>query len=334
MNKFSFPPKRKKYAYNLNNDILDLSSKEKIEKINLFSLKNKEKSEQILVDRYIIGNKTLIKDNNSKGKVKKSSIEIKRKDEYYPYNEFNKIKDFSNNPIFDHKVSMFLKKEEIEEIEKELVSEIKGELKEEEKIKKIINKALKSYCVPYKHKKYNEKEINELDFDEAIIYDKRNICKIFIYVLKQKQSIINTFFVKNPIKPFSIKLLLIIFSFSCYFVINGFLYNQEYISNKIYNENEENRNFVDYLYDSIERIIYASIIGGFISFMTDIAFDFENKVENAINKHKDNTILMKGEISKIYKCNNIKIIMFYYFAIYHNGFIYYLYFLFLLCLSK
>ena len=130
MNKFSFPPKRKKYAYNLNNDILDLSSKEKIEKINLFSLKNKEKSEQILVDRYIIGNKTLIKDNNSKGKVKKSTIEIKRKDEYYPYNEFNKIKDFSNNPIFDHKVSMFLKKEEIEEIEKELVSEIKGELKE------------------------------------------------------------------------------------------------------------------------------------------------------------------------------------------------------------
>ena len=68
--------------------------------------------------------------------------------------------------------------------------------------------------VPYDHKEYNSKEINQLDYEEAIIYDKRNYCQIFWCTLKEKQTLINTFFVKDPLKPFSIKLLVIIFSFS------------------------------------------------------------------------------------------------------------------------
>ena len=122
---------------------------------------------------------------------------------------------------------------------------------------------------------------------------------------------INTFCSNDSLKPFSIKLLVLIFSFSCYFVINGFLYNEEYISNKL--KNEESKTIGDYLNDSIERIIYSTVIGGLISFIVRMAFNIENKIENAIDKWENNAIILRGEISKIYKCN--KIIMGFFIAI-------------------
>ena len=160
----------------------------------------------------------------------------------------------------------------------------------------------------YEHKEYNDDEINELDYEEAIIYDKRNYCKIFWYTLKEKQTIINTFFVKDSLKPFSIKLLVIIFSFSCYFVINGFLYNEEYVSIKL--KSEGSKTFYEYLSDSIERILYTSIVGGVISFIIGILFNTGKKIDNVIIKNKNNKILLKGEIAKIYRCNNIIILFF------------------------
>ena len=161
----------------------------------------------------------------------------------------------------------------------------------------------KEIFVIYEHKEFNDKEINELDFEEAIIYDKRSFLQIFCSNLKEKQIIVNTFCSKDPLKPFSIKLLVMNFSFSCYFIINGLLYNEEYISSKL--TSEESRSFSEYLNDSIERILFTSIVGGLISFIINILFMTEKKIENTTEKYKDNKILLKGEIAKIYKCSNI-----------------------------
>ena len=142
-----------------------------------------------------------------------------------------------------------------------------------------------------------------MDFEDAIIYDKSSFCNIFCFTLRQKQSIINTFCVKDSFKPFSIKLLMIIFTFYCYFVINGLLYNDEYVSNKL--ESEEDKTLFDYFSDSIQRIIYTSIFGGLISFVIGTVFNIERKIQNVINEKKDKKILLKGEIIKIYKYNKI-----------------------------
>ena len=205
---------------------------------------------------------------------------------------------------FNPKKNIIINKATEEKIKKELKEEIRKELIEKKRIKKIN----KLYFVDCSAKIYNENEINELDFEDAIIYDKRNICNMFWYTLKQKQSIINTFCVKNSFKPFSIKLLVIIFTFSCYFVINGFLYNDEYVSTKL--KSDEDKTVFDYLNDSIQRIIYTSLIGGLISFVIGMVFDVERKIQNEINKNKDNKILLRGEIFKIYLCNNKIIISF------------------------
>ena len=46
------------------------------------------------------------------------------------------------------------------------------------------------------------------------------------------------------------------------------------------------------------------------SFVIGMVFNIERKIENEINKKNDNKILLRGEIIKIYKCNNIIVIIF------------------------
>jgi hypothetical protein len=190
------------------------------------------------------------------------------------------------------------------QIKKEIITQLKEkkkQRKEEERIKRIT-------LVPYEHKEYDEKQLNELDYEEAIIYDKRNFCKMLWFSLKEKQTLINTFFSPNNLKPFSIKLLVLIFSFSCYFVINGFLYNEDYVSQKL--ESKGNKTFYEYLSDSIERILYTSIVGGAISFIIGIVFNTEKKIDEVISKYKDNKILLKGEIAKIFRRSKITVLCF------------------------
>ena len=216
--------------------------------------------------------------------------------------------DLGNNQSKNSKNKLNKKEEQTKDLKNKLRKEIISEIKDKLKNKRKLERKKKQIMVSYEHKEYNDKEINELDYDDAIIYDKRNYCKIFWYTLKEKQTLVNTFFVKDTLKPFSIKLLFLIFTFSCYFVINGFLYNEEYVSKKL--KSEKSKTFVEYLSDSIERILYTSIVGGVISFTIGILFNTGKKIDNVINKNKNNKILLNGEIAKIYRCNNIRIIIF------------------------
>ena len=61
------------------------------------------------------------------------------------------------------------------------------------------------------------------------------------FILKERHTLINTFCSQSNLKPFSTKLLVLIFSLTCYFVINGFLYNEEYVSQKMDDTQKEKK---------------------------------------------------------------------------------------------
>ena len=233
-------------------------------------------------------------------KIKKKSLdkEFNKKKSLFTSNSDN-IKNIKNIIIFEDGVKKEVKNIKIfkTKMKSNILNKIKKQHQKEERKKEKL--------FIYEHKEFNDKEINELDYEEAIIYDKRSFFKIFCYSLKKKQIIVNTFCSKDPLQPFSIKLLIMNFNFICYFVINGFLYNEEYVSSKL--KNEENKSIYEYLGDSIERILSTSIVGGLISFIIGILFNTEKKIDDAIEKYNDNIIILKGEISKIYKYNNILI---------------------------
>ena len=93
-----------------------------------------------------------------------------------------------------------------------------------------------------------------------------------------------------------------------YFVINGFLFNEKYISEKL--TNTKSKTFSEYFRSSIDRIIYSSIVGSLISMIIGLVLNIDKKLAEIINKRKFNIIILKGEISELYKCYNFMIIIF------------------------
>jgi hypothetical protein len=152
-------------------------------------------------------------------------------------------------------------------------------------------------------KDFDEDDLNELDFDEAILYDHRGFWELCWMEIKERQLIINTFFVKEKLKPFSIKLIVFIFSLTFYFVINGLLYDAKYVSKQL---KRTRKTVYFFILDSIKRIIYSSIVGVIVNIIVGLLFKSDKYLRKAHAKYKDNRVILNGEVVKIYK--NMKII--------------------------
>lgn len=160
------------------------------------------------------------------------------------------------------------------------------------------NKNGKDYIQPYEEMEYDDDDLDELDYDEALIYDKRTFCDLFCNELKERQIIANTFWVKDKLKPFSIKLIVFIFNIACYLVINGFLFSEEYVMKIL---RRTSKNFYYFIVDSTKRIVYSSIISIIINLIVGILFRADKSIRKVQQKYQDNPIILHGEIAKIYK---------------------------------
>ena len=74
--------------------------------------------------------------------------------------------------------------------------------------------------------------LHNYTFKEAIKYDRRSIFKIFYIYLLSKQIIFHTFFQKNPLELFSLRICLFIFMLSTDLALNSLLYLNDNISKK------------------------------------------------------------------------------------------------------
>ena len=154
------------------------------------------------------------------------------------------------------------------------------------------------YAHPYEEKDYDNEDLDQLDYDEALIYDKRTFCSLFCHELRERQLIAHTFCVKNKLKPFSIKLILFLFNIACYLVLNGFLFTEEYVMKIL---RRKSKNFYYFLVDSTKRIVYSSIIVAIINILIGLLFRIDKQIRKVKYKYKDNKIIFNGEIVKIYK---------------------------------
>ena len=115
-----------------------------------------------------------------------------------------------------------------------------------------------------KEKNYeNEEELYFLNLDilnvfEAKKKDKRNFCEFYFYIIRQKQTFIHVFCDNNPFEPKTIKIDLYIFRFIYSFIINGILYNLDYISKKYLSKEKNSFKFL--MKNGLLRLILSSII--------------------------------------------------------------------------
>ena len=77
---------------------------------------------------------------------------------------------------------------------------------------------------------YLRAELDDMDYDDAVKNDKRKFFEFLKARLKSKQIILNTFFVKEPLRPRSIKVLLFILDIDLYLFVNALFFNDDYIS--------------------------------------------------------------------------------------------------------
>ena len=136
-----------------------------------------------------------------------------------------------------------------------------------------------------------------MEYEEALIEDKRTFFLIYIDILYDKQIILNTILEEDKYKPKTIKYIIYILSIDLYFVINGLFYSESYIDELFKEEKEEK--FFSFIPRSIKRFVYTYIVGTIVNFLIDFIIISGNKIKSQLVKKIINKNTMREEIFKI-----------------------------------
>jgi hypothetical protein len=145
---------------------------------------------------------------------------------------------------------------------------------------------------------YLTTSIDDLDFEDTIIKDHRSFFEYLCDSIIDKQIIVNTFYASEPLRPISLKIIIFVINIVLYFVVNGFFYSEDYISQIYHSENE---NFFTFMPRSLNRLVYTTIVSLLISFLMDCFFIEEKKIKGIFKREKENIINIKYEIGLLIK---------------------------------
>ena len=162
-------------------------------------------------------------------------------------------------------------------------------------------------------KLYLAPSVDDQEFEDIILEDKRSFQEVFCDALNDKQLLVNTFSVEDNFRPFSLKFVLLILTFIMYFVINGLFYGDDAVSEIYHIEGEDT--FFGFFPRSITRYIYSAVVGVIIGIVIDLFFVDEKKMKGIFNREKKNIVNLKIEITKLTKGITIRYIAFVIFVI-------------------
>ena len=138
-------------------------------------------------------------------------------------------------------------------------------------------------------KSLNDLEYNNLEYSEALEYDKRTFCQMYYSLIRIKHMIFFTFFIKDDYNLFEIKICLLLFWLAVDYAMNGIFFNDKTM-HKIHEYNGEYR----FLYH-LPIIIYPLIFSSLITRLLECLAIFEDKIAKIIKENFEKT---KSEITK------------------------------------
>ena len=155
--------------------------------------------------------------------------------------------------------------------------------------------------------KYIDEELNRMDYDNAIINDKRSYWQYYWSLLKLKHLIILTFVSNDDYNVFLLKFSLFILSLALFFSINTLFYKDETL-HTIFSENGK----YNFIYQ-IPQVLYSTLISLVMSFFLK-QLSLSQKQIIAIKKELDLPKARKlSEATK--KCISIKMYSFFSFGL-------------------
>ena len=144
---------------------------------------------------------------------------------------------------------------------------------------------------------YFETSPDDMEYDDALAFDKRTFLMHFSECLKEKQIIAHTFIAKDELKPRTMKIIVFLLSMLLYFVVNGLLFSEAVIT-ELYELDEDKETFFSYFPRSISRIIYSTLVSIVISIIVDFFFVGEDKLKSIYKREKFNPENLKESIVK------------------------------------
>ena len=229
----------------------------------------------------------------NKTKTPNISLNIKNNNKFFMIN-FNNIKDSRNRLILK---TQNISKNNILLSKKNVLPNKQFKMKPKQNFNLIKNDESVN--------EYFENSFDVLDYDDVIEEDKRTYCQYYIEKIKENQSIINSFFIYEPLRPKSIKIAVFILTIDLYFLFNGIFFSDSYIS-EIFNSNEKETLF-SFIPRAVDRFAYSIIVGNIIGYIIQLFFIEEIKVKKILLKKRDKFLDLKSEIFEIIKSSIKKI---------------------------
>jgi len=149
-------------------------------------------------------------------------------------------------------------------------------------------------------------ELNELEYDMAVKYDKRSLIQIYFSYLKREIILIFAFFICDDYNLSFIKIARFIFLVSSNMALNVFFFSDESMHKLFLNYGKYN--FIQ----QIPQIIYSTVISQLIEVFLCFLSLTDSHIYQ-IKKYKDD-IENKKKILNVFRCISIKIFYFFLFT--------------------
>ena len=180
-------------------------------------------------------------------------------------------------------------------LNKTIASSIYQNLKIEEKYDKLHHN---------ENRTLNDQELNSLEYQLAINFDKRTYLQYYWSLLKKKHLIFFSFVPINDYNISSLKISLFLISFSLYFTINGFFFTDDTMHD-IYSSNGSFN-----IFNQLSKILYSSIISIFIQQILKLLCLSESNILKL--KHEEDSTIIVQKYKSIINCLMLKFIIFYF----------------------
>jgi hypothetical protein len=136
-----------------------------------------------------------------------------------------------------------------------------------------------------------------MDFNDAYKYDKRSFGEIFYDLILSNVMPFNTFCLKENLKPTVLKAIIYILYINLFFIVNGFFYSEDYIS-QVYHL-EEKEKFFSFVPRSFNRFLYTFMVSTIIEFIIKCLFVEERKMKRIFIREKENPNELKSQMLKL-----------------------------------
>ena len=168
---------------------------------------------------------------------------------------------------------------------------------------KIMEKS-KEEQKPKKNSKYIDAELNNMDYENALIYDQREYCQYYVSLLKKKQLILLVFISNDDYNVFLLKFSLLILSLALFYALNTFFFKDSTMRYIFTNEGRYN-----FLYQ-IPQILYSTLISFVMTYILKILSLSQNDLIE-VKKESDRTKAKKMAANSK-KCLAIKLYLFFF----------------------